>query len=137
MATNAKQGDIVKPPKVYFYDNADVYGDQGAVFENLVATQLVKKLNFLEDRDGFRYELAYLRDKEGREIDFIILKDGIIQELVEVKWSDDKVSRHLKYYADKLNPPKATQIVAELKHPFSSGKINITNPLTYFCAYRG
>ncbi len=137
MATSAKQGDIVKPPKVYFYDNADVYGDKGAVFENLVATQLVKKLNFLEDRDGFRYELAYLRDKEGREIDFIILKDGIIQELVEVKWSDDKVSRHLKYYADKLNPPKATQIVAELKHPFSSGKINITDPLTYFCAYKG
>lgn len=123
---------VIKPPKVFFYDNGDVIGNEGAVFENLVASHLLKKIHFLEDRDGFRYELRYIRDKEGREVDFVILKEGMIEELIEVKFSEDKISKHLKYYAEKLNPPKATQIVAKLKHPYSSGKINVVEPATYF-----
>lgn len=123
---------VIKPPKVFFYDNGDVIGNEGAVFENLVASHLLKKIHFLEDRDGFRYELRYIRDKEGREVDFVILKEGMIEELIEVKFSEDKISKHLKYYAEKLNPPKATQIVAKLKHPYSSGKINIVEPAIYF-----
>jgi len=59
---------VLKPPKVYFFDNGDVLGDEGARFENLVATSLIKRLHFLEDRDGYRYELRYIRDKEGREV---------------------------------------------------------------------
>lgn len=125
---------VVKPPKVYFYDNADVSGDSGAVFENLVAAHLLKKLHFLEDRDGYRYELRYIRDKEGREVDFVILKDDLIQELIEVKYTDDKVSGHLSYYAEKLNPPKAIQIVAKLDHPYTKGRIQITDPISYFCS---
>ena len=123
---------VIKPPKVFFYDNGDVIGDKGAVFKNLVATQLLKKIHFLEDRDGYRYELRYIRDKESREVDFVILKEGMIEELIEVKFSDDRLSRHLKYYAEKLNPKKATQIVANLKHSYSSGKINVVDPVTYF-----
>jgi predicted AAA+ superfamily ATPase len=52
---------VLKPPKVYFFDNGDVLGDEGARFENLVATSLLKRLYFLEDRDGYRYELRYIR----------------------------------------------------------------------------
>jgi len=123
---------VIKPPKVYFYDNGDVIGNEGAVFENLVATQLLKKLHFLEDRDGYRYELRYIRDKEGREVDFVILKEGMIEQLIEVKFSDNRISKHLKYYAEKLNPEKATQIGANLKHSYSSGKINVIDPAAYF-----
>ncbi|MEX1301296.1 MAG: ATP-binding protein [Desulfotignum sp.] len=123
---------IVKPPKVYFYDNGDVIGDEGAIFENLVAAHLLKRLHFLEDRDGFRYDLRYIRDKEGREVDFVVVKEGRIQELIEVKLSDDKVSPHLAYYLEKLDPPRATQIVARLRHPFSRGNLQIVDPMTYF-----
>ena len=31
-----------------------------------------------------------------------------------------------------LNPRKATQIVANLKHPYSSGRINVVDPIIYF-----
>jgi len=123
---------VIKPPKVFFYDNGDVIGNEGAVFKNLVATQLLKKIHFLEDRDGYRYELRYIRDKEGREVNFVILKEGIIEELIEIKFSDDKISKYLKYYAEKLNPRKATQIVANLKNLYSSGKMNVVDPVTYF-----
>jgi predicted AAA+ superfamily ATPase len=118
-----------KPPKVYFFDNSDVIGDEGAVFENLVATHLLKHLQFREDLEGYRYELKYIRDKEKREVDFVILKDGMIQELIEVKYADPNVDSSLKYYAEKLNPPKATQIVARLKRPYSQGKLTVDTAL--------
>ncbi len=123
---------IHKPPKVFFFDNGDVIGDNGALFENLVATSLLKRLHFMEDYYGYRYELRYIRDKEGREVDFVILRDGIIQELIEVKYADDSLARPLCYYAKRLHPPKATQIVAELDREFHQDDILITSPLNYF-----
>jgi len=90
---------IQKPPKVYFFDNGDVIGDEGSRFENLVATHLLKKIHFLEDSTGHRYELRYIRDKEGREVDFVILKNGKCTDLVEVKLSDKKIHKPLNYYA--------------------------------------
>ena len=106
--------------------------DEGERFENLVAASLLKKLQFLEDRDGYRYELRYLRDKEGREVDFVILKENHIEELVEVKWADENISRSLLYYAEKLQPRKATQMVARLKRPYDQGNIQVRDPFTYF-----
>jgi predicted AAA+ superfamily ATPase len=123
---------VLKPPKVYFFDNGDVVGDEDARFENLVATSLLKRLNFLEDRDGFRYELRYIRDKEGREVDFAIVKDGQLKQLIEVKYSDSSVSRSLKYYSERLNPEKAVQITAHLKHPFDIDNIRVTDAGTFF-----
>jgi len=123
---------VLKPPKVYYFDNGDVIGDEGARFENLIATSLLKRLHYLEDRDGYRYELRYIRDKEGREVDFVIVKDGKIEELIEAKYSDETISRSLVYYAERLKPPKATQIVANLRRPFDKGKVKITDPISYF-----
>ncbi len=62
--------------------------------------------------------MRYIRDKEGREVNFAILKDGFLEKLVEVKFADDTVSRSLMYYTEKLKPPKATQLVAGLRHSF-------------------
>jgi len=123
---------ILKPAKVYFYDNGDVIGDQGAIFENLVATGLLKRIQFLQDRDGYNYELRYIRDKEGREVDFVILKDNSVEELIEVKYADDELSSHLKYYATKIKAKKITQIVAKLDRSYDQQGIRITDPLSYF-----
>jgi uncharacterized protein len=123
---------VLKPPKVYFFDNGDVLDSEGPRFENLVASTLLKRIHFLQDRDGYMYELRYIRDKEGREVDFAVLKDGVIDELIEVKFSDEHISRSLKYYAEKLNPRVATQLVMTLRRPFSKGKLEVTNPQTYF-----
>ena len=123
---------VRKPPKIYFFDNSDVLGDEGARFENLVATSLLKRLHYLEDSQGYKYELRYIRDKEGREVDFAIVKEGELEELIEVKYSDDSIARSLSYYADRLNPKKAVQIVAEIKRPYDKGKIRVTDPISYF-----
>lgn len=123
---------VLKPPKVYFFDNADVLGQEGARFENLVATSLLKRIHFLEDRDGYRYELRYIRDKEGREVNFAIVKEGHLEELIEAKYSDENVTKSILYYAQRLNPKKATQIVANLKRPYDKAGVRITDPITYF-----
>lgn len=123
---------VLKPPKVFFFDNGDVIGNEGARFENLVAASLIKRLHFLEDRDGYRYELRYIRDKEGREVDFAIIKDGKLESLIEVKYGDEKVSKSLVYYAEKLCPENAVQITANLSHPYDVNNIRVTDPLSYF-----
>lgn len=123
---------ILKPPKIYFFDTGDVKGDEGARFENLVASSLLKRLHFLEDSEGYEFELCYIRDKEGREVDFAIIKDGVLQEIIEAKYSNDNISRGLRYYSQKLKPVKATQIVGTLKHSFDEKGIRVSAPLEYF-----
>lgn len=123
---------IQKPPKVFFFDNGDVVGDEGAKFENLVATHLIKRIQFLEDRDGYRYELRYLRDKEGREVDFVVLKEGRVHELYEAKWSDTSPSAHLAYYAERLKPVRAVQIVARAKRRIVRGAFTIAPATDWF-----
>lgn len=123
---------VVKPPKVYFFDNADTIGDEGARFENLVAASLLKRMHFLEDRDGYRRELRYIRDKEGREVDFALFKEGALEELIEVKYSGEEISKSLLYYANRLKPKKATQIAALLKRPFDKNGIRVMDPIAYF-----
>jgi hypothetical protein len=106
--------------------------EQGARFENLIATTLLKRLHYLEDYEGYRCELRYIRDKEGREVDFAILKDGVLEELIEVKYSDDGISPSLRYFTERLKPKRATQIVATLDKPYDKDGIRVTNPFRYF-----
>lgn len=124
---------IQKPPKVFFYDNADVINDNGARLENLVATTLLKRLHFLEDYHGYECELRYIRDKDNREIDFVTIINGEIAELIEVKNSDKDISTSLKYYAQKLKPKLAVQIVANLRNSYTKDNIMVVDPIEYFC----
>jgi len=123
---------IQKPPKVYFFDNGDVTGDESQRFENLVANHLLKQIHFLEDSTGERFELKYIRDKEGREVDFVIVREGKVEMLIEAKLSDSKIHRPLQYYAERLNPTKAVQIVAHLQHSFNKGKFFVEDPFKAF-----
>jgi predicted AAA+ superfamily ATPase len=123
---------IQKPPKVFFYDNADVEGDVGARVENLVATHLLKRLHFIEDYHGYRCELRYIRDKEGREVDFITLIDNKVIDLIEVKTHATEISSSLKYYKEKLKPQSTVQLVSNLKRSFDKDGIRVVNPIEYF-----
>lgn len=119
---------IQKPPKIYFFDNGDVKSDEGSRFKNLVAAHLIKRNHFLEDYTGDRFELRYIRDKEGREIDFVVLHEDQVEMLVEAKLSGQTIHRPLQYYSEKLKPKKALQIVANLKNGFKKGKLSVESP---------
>lgn len=119
---------LQKPFKVYFFDNADVIGNEGVRFENLVATTLLKRIHFIEDSQGYSCDLAFIRDKEKREVDFAVVKDGMVEELIEAKYSETNFSPALGYYAERLQPRRALQIVATLKKPWSKGRLVMETP---------
>lgn len=54
------------------------------------------------------------------------------EQLIEVKHSDKNISRPLRYYAERLNPEKAVQIVAVAKRPYDRNRLRVTGPLDYF-----
>lgn len=127
---------VQKAAKMYFFDNMDVTVSEdrqiGARFENLVATHLLKRLHYLEDSTGHRYELCYLRDKDKREVDFVIVKDKRVDELIEVKYADSEPSTALRYFQSRLQPRKATQIVYELEHRMTYKGVDIMSVTDYF-----
>jgi predicted AAA+ superfamily ATPase len=127
---------IRKPPKVFFFDNGDVLNDDGARLENLVATTLLKRLHFLEDYHGYRCQLHYLRDKDGREVDFAVVIDGQLNALIEVKLSNSDIANGLKYYAEKLQPKHAIQVVGGLKRTYDKHGIRVMDPITFGQEFR-
>ena len=106
---------LLKEPKYYFFDNAQVEGDKGARLENLVATSLKREVEFIEDTLGEKMRLCFVRSKDGLEVDFMVCRDDVPTHLFEVKWSDDEPSKALAHFM-KLWPKITTlQLVHELR----------------------
>jgi uncharacterized protein len=92
---------VKKEQKLYFWDFTQV-SDAGARFENLVASHLLKYCHFIEDTLGHDMELRYLRDTDGRETDFVVLRDHQPEFAVECKVSDRILDKNLKYFKKKI-----------------------------------
>ena len=60
-----------------------------------------------------KFELGYLRDKEKREVDFVVVRDGKPWFLVEVKHREESISGSLAYYQEQLKAPFAFQVVVD------------------------
>lgn len=105
---------LLKEPKIYFFDTGLVLGDAGARFENLVASCLIKhafaKIDYLAENDS----LHYLQTKEKQEVDFALIREKKVEQIIEVKLSDQAVSSSLFYFHEKYQL-QATQVVKELK----------------------
>jgi predicted AAA+ superfamily ATPase len=118
---------ISKTPKVYLYDNGEVAGDEGAKFENLVASHLYKRIQFLEDLYGDKYELNYLRDKTGHEIDFVILKNNKPVCLIEAKLNDGTRSKSFYFYKERLKINHCVQLIKASIRPATKDGILVTS----------
>lgn len=105
---------LIKEPKIYLWNWAFVE-DPGARCENFVASHLYKAVQFWTDCGYGEYELYYIRDKEKREVDFLVTKDRKPWFLVEAKTRGNHgISRWLYYFQKKLNVPHAFQIGFDL-----------------------
>jgi len=123
---------ILKEPKIYFYDNGLVLGDDGAKFENFAAVSLIKNLSAKNDYSGQDEKLRYLRTKEGKETDFAIVdSENKLKEIIEIKLSDSQPDKNLQYFSNKYDF-SAIQIVKNLKQERTIGKIRIVRAENYF-----
>lgn len=101
-----------KMPKAYLWDWS-LLREPGARFENLVALHLLKFCHYLGDREGHDVDLYYVRDRSGRETDFLVTTRRKPWFAVEAKVSGSRIDPSLKYFRDRLRVPHAFQVVLE------------------------
>jgi predicted AAA+ superfamily ATPase len=99
-----------KEKKMYLWDWSEV-PSASARLENIVASHLLKLCHFLYDAKGHKAELHYLRDRDGHEVDFLIAVDKKPWLAVEVKNSDQKISKNIRYFSKKIQIPFKYQLV--------------------------
>ena len=125
---------VKKEQKLYLWDWSMVE-DPGARFENLVASHLLKVCQFVEDTEGYRMELRFLRDTEKREVDFVVVRDRKPLFAVEAKTGERGVSPAVRYFKARTAIPTWYQVHGGTKDAVVDG-VRIL-PLARLCEVVG
>ena len=104
-----------KEPKWYLRDWAGIE-DAGARSETFVACHLLKAVDGWNDMGLGRFELGYLRDKDKREVDFVVARDGEPWFLAAVKHRETRPSPALAHYQRQVGAPFAFHVVVDADH---------------------
>ncbi|MBI3535293.1 MAG: DUF4143 domain-containing protein [Deltaproteobacteria bacterium] len=101
---------VKKERKYYLYDWS-LIEDEGFRFENFVASHLLKWVHYQEDVEGYHWELRYFRDRDGREVDFVLIKNENPELLIECKLADTSISGSLLYLKRRFPKSRSIQLV--------------------------
>ncbi len=101
---------IHKEKKIYLWDWSEVE-NEAIKFENYIAVHLKKFVEFFNDFGLDTLKLYFIRDKNKREVDFLICRKNKPLWLIEVKNNDTTPSNNLSYFMNILNIKKGFQIV--------------------------
>ncbi|MBI4041414.1 MAG: ATP-binding protein [Deltaproteobacteria bacterium] len=123
---------VKKEQKLYFWDWTQVE-EPGARFENLVASHLLKYCHYLEDTQGHRMELRYIRDIDKREIDFVVLKNKNPLFAVECKTGEARGNRVHHYFRERTKIPKFFQVHLGKKNTGNENTDVRILPFDLFC----
>lgn len=104
-----------KEPKWYLRDWSDVR-DAGKRAETFVACHLLKAVEGWTDLGLGNFELRYIRDKDKREVDFVVIRDEEPWFLIEVKRSSRSLSPQLEYFQKSIRCRHAFQVVTALDY---------------------
>ena len=109
---------LSKARKIYFYDFAFVESSKkGQRLENLIALHLLKYCSYLYDtKPSTASSLYYLRTKDQKEVDFLLVKKGTPLLMIEVKTKETAFSKNLIYFHNKYDI-SGKQIALNLKRP--------------------
>jgi len=104
-----------KEPKWFLRDWSGL-ADDGARAETFVACHLLKAVEGWTDLGLGDFELRYVRDKQKREVDFLVVRDRQPWFLVEVKLTDASLSPSLAHFQAQTKAPHAFQVVLNLPY---------------------
>lgn len=131
-----KNKEIVKAPKIYFYDLGarnyfikdwtpfDLRMDNGFIGENFIFSQIQKKKDYWT-------EIKYWRDKNGREVDFIVEKDKQLMAY-EVKCKTNIKRKDLAHLLFFKNLYKEAQLFLINIEAVEDLEVNNLKTLRYF-----
>ena len=108
---------IRKTPKWFLRDWSGIT-DIGKRNETILACHLLKAVEYWTDMGFGECDLYYIRDKQKKEADFLVSKDGKPWFLVESKTSDTKLSPALAAYQKVTGAKHAFQVAFNL--PFEN-----------------
>ena len=104
-----------KEPK-WFQRDWSGLADDGARAETFVACHLLKAVEGWTDLGFGDFELRYLRDKQKREVDFLVVRDRKPWFLIEVKLSETSLAPSLAYFQGQTKAAHAFQVVMSLAY---------------------
>ncbi|MFC1496023.1 ATP-binding protein [Candidatus Margulisiibacteriota bacterium] len=123
-----------KEPKAYLWDWSEIK-DENIKFENMIASHLLKFCDFLCDVEGYKARLYYIRDKEQREVDFLVCIDNKPWFCAEAKSSSKSMSESLKYFSLKLKIPHVFEVVNEENVDYIKGHIRVIGASKFLSAF--
>ena len=107
---------ILKQPKFYLWDWSAIK-DIGARAENFIASHLKKAVSYWGDIGLGKFEIFYIRTKEGKEVDFVVTKNGQPWFLLEVKHSkENSLNKNLYYFQEQTKAEHAFQVVIDMEY---------------------
>lgn len=102
---------LIKEPKVYLWDWS-VIQDEGSRFENFIAMHLLKSVNFWNETGKGNFGLYYIRDKDQKEVDFVVTRDDKAWILIETKLSsNNSISKNLYLFKNITGAEYTFQVV--------------------------
>lgn len=106
---------LLKEPKVYLWDWSLVgdgrAGDKGQKVENFVASHLYKAIHYWNDIGLGQYDLYFIRDKDQREVDFLVTKESTPWLMIEVKTSfNEPLSSSLHHFQNQIAAEHVLQV---------------------------
>ena len=106
---------LLKEPKYYLWDWS-LCKDEGARAENFVALHLLKAVHLWNDLGLGGYALHFVRNKDKREVDFLVVRNDKPWMLIEVKLNKEKLSPSLIYFQNQLQANYALQVVINMPY---------------------
>lgn len=104
-----------KEPKWFLRDWSGIE-NEGAKAETFIANHLLKSVDGWTDLGFGMYELRYLRDRQKREVDFLIVQNGKPWILIEAKMNATAISPSLAHFQAQTKAPHALQAVFTLPY---------------------
>lgn len=103
---------IKKAAKSYLWDWAELV-DPPTRYENMVVSHLLKAAHYWSDLGYGEFELRFIRDKQQREVDLVLLKERVPWLLVEIKSRNTAPNKALVHFRQNWPKAHAVQIVNE------------------------
>lgn len=120
---NRLERALKKESKYYLWDWSEIESEANR-FENMVGSHLLKFCDFYHNTFGIKAKLRYLRDRQGREVDFLVTWGETPWFMVECKLTRGP-AKALNYFAERLKVQQKFLVTMEERHHYLDRKSGI------------